>query len=502
MNATPVRLRAAVGLWAVAVAWVAGARTLAFGWAMIDDGVLVARRPTVFDPLQQPVGDLLLTPGMGHAMPVTNASLALDYALYGLSPGGWHATNVLWFAALLVTLSFLGLRVLRAERWPAAFAVASVVALVGWHPVTAEPLGWISSRKDLVAATFASAALLSIERTRWALAFAALALGAKSTMVALGPPLALGLWRAGASRTLLVRFGVGWTVVAVAAVALAKRQQAETWQRVMTSGEHLLAWAASTGDHLLRLLWPLDVPVYATPDVLLPSAFDGVVAMAVLGALLWALRRLQGLGQGDGDPFASATIPLGVFGAACALAPVVLGASSLVTALADRYVFAVWVPWGAFVLFGVVARLGQGPRAPRALAVASAAGALIAALLLPHHASRLEAWRSPVSFYERARVTDDLRASSTLGEAWSCYWRGSVFVASPDHERQSFAATPEERDLRLMLAYLSWNACAPGPRESCAEDDGLACRMRNLVRSDRDRAHRMWRQAPDLRVEQ
>lgn len=501
MTASPGRLRLAVGLWALAVAAVAGTASLGFDWAMIDDGVLVARRPTVFAPGSQPPWDLLTTPGMGHAMPVTNVTLAVDHALYGLNPSGWHASNVVWFAGVLALIAWLGVRVLQPSGWGGALTVAVLTALMGWHPITAEPLGWISSRKDLVAAAFATAAVLSLGRTHMTIVCAALALAAKSTMVALGPPLAVGLWLSGASRVVVARFAVGWALAGSVAVALARRQQAETWERTMSASERALAWVASTGDHIRRVLWPFDVPVYATPDVLAPTWGDVALTVAMLVALcasvwsLWSRRTALPNTAGSQDALADAALPLGVLGAVCALAPVVVGASSLVTALADRYVFAVWVPWVALASFGAVAHLQRSAALGWGRVLVTLAALALALALLPKHQQRLEAWRSPAAFYAHATTTADIRASDALGDAWSCYWRGSVFVASPDHARVSFAASDVERDLRLMLAYHAWNACAPGPSEGCAEDRALACAMRNLVRSDRDRALRLWRAA-------
>lgn len=487
------RTDALVAGWACVVALLAGGRTTNWGWAVIDDGVLVARRPTVTAPFEQPLLDLLLTPGMGHAMPVTNATLALDHALWGLAPGGWHASNVLWFALALAVSAVVARRWLHGvSRW----ALMAAVALVGWHPVLAEPVAWISSRKDLVAAAMVALALLPVvpradrappSRAALAASFAAasLALGAKSTVVAVGPALLLLWWRVGASRRALSVASAAWGVLGAGAIALAAWHQESTLRRGLDGAERLWAAVASLEHHLGRLA---GVPgaSYEMVATLTPSVWGVGLALATLATGVWAGTVFGRRGGRD------AAIPWAVLAGGMALGPVIFGASDLVTALADRYVLPVLLPPGLLLVAAGLERLPV-----RAVAPASALALALAALVArPAQAERMEAWRSPVSFYEAVATTHDLRASTTLPEAWSCYWRGSVFVASPDHDRVPFFESERDREIRLLLAYRFWDACtsADDAVATCRDsDDPLACELRRITRRDRDRALRMWR---------
>ena len=91
----------------------------------------------------------------GNWHPVTWISHMLDCELFGVSPGGHHAVNVLLHSAnaflLLVVLS----------RMTGAFwRSALVAALFAWHPLHVESVAWISERKDLLSTAFGLLALL------------------------------------------------------------------------------------------------------------------------------------------------------------------------------------------------------------------------------------------------------------------------------------------------------------------------------------------------------
>jgi tetratricopeptide (TPR) repeat protein len=85
----------------------------------------------------------------GNWHPLTWMSHMLDCQLYGLSPGGHHATNVLLhaFSAMLL---FLILDRMTGAFWRAAVAAA----LFAWHPLRVESVAWVSERKDVLSAVF------------------------------------------------------------------------------------------------------------------------------------------------------------------------------------------------------------------------------------------------------------------------------------------------------------------------------------------------------------
>ena len=81
--------------------------------------------------------------------PVTRLSLLLDYKLFGLRAGPYHAGNLI-IHCLAALLLFAWLRGATRLRWPSAF-VAFVFAL---HPLHVESVAWVSERKDVLCAFF------------------------------------------------------------------------------------------------------------------------------------------------------------------------------------------------------------------------------------------------------------------------------------------------------------------------------------------------------------
>ncbi|MDB4938829.1 MAG: hypothetical protein JWP87_5801 [Labilithrix sp.] len=86
--------------------------------------------------------------------PLTMLSLRADYEIGGLEPGSYHVTNLLLH--LCATIALL----LTARRLGASPAAATVAASV-WAlvPRSTECVAWVSGRADVLAATFAIAAI-------------------------------------------------------------------------------------------------------------------------------------------------------------------------------------------------------------------------------------------------------------------------------------------------------------------------------------------------------
>jgi len=103
------------------------------------------------------------------ARPLVNVSYAIDYAIWGgANPVGFHLTNVLvHMTNIVLLLQFArGLRwQRRAEGSPSELVVGVVAALLfAVHPALTQAVGYVSSRSDLLSATFVLAALLAARR--------------------------------------------------------------------------------------------------------------------------------------------------------------------------------------------------------------------------------------------------------------------------------------------------------------------------------------------------
>ncbi len=102
----------------------------------------------------------------GYWHPLTWVSHLIDVELFGLNPGGHHATNVLIHAINACLLMSLLLRMTGAF-WRSAF-VAAVFAI---HPLHVESVAWIAERKDVLSTMLMLLAMLAyvryVERTTW-----------------------------------------------------------------------------------------------------------------------------------------------------------------------------------------------------------------------------------------------------------------------------------------------------------------------------------------------
>lgn len=85
----------------------------------------------------------------GHFQPLAWLSLALDRALWGLDPRGFHLANL----ALHALSAYLLYRLLREL---AAGETAAALAATLWavHPLRVEPVAWVTERRELLATLF------------------------------------------------------------------------------------------------------------------------------------------------------------------------------------------------------------------------------------------------------------------------------------------------------------------------------------------------------------
>lgn len=137
---------------------------------------------------------LLTNRMLGTYQPLAWLSYALDFALWGMDPRGFHLTNLLFHAATAGVFCRLAAELFRrtglAEprvAW-AAFLAALLFAL---HPLRVESVAWASERRDVLCGLFylSCAWAWLLGRRGWSLAAFILALSAKGMAVTL--PLAL-----------------------------------------------------------------------------------------------------------------------------------------------------------------------------------------------------------------------------------------------------------------------------------------------------------------------
>lgn len=130
--------------------------SLANGFAY-DDVAVIQSRELLHDLGRLPeivTAEYWHEPGAGFYRPVTLVTYAVDWALWGGEPFGFHLTNVLLHAAvsLLVALLFL-----RFFPWWGALAGGLVFAI---HPVHTEAVANVVGRAELLTAVFVLAACI------------------------------------------------------------------------------------------------------------------------------------------------------------------------------------------------------------------------------------------------------------------------------------------------------------------------------------------------------
>ncbi len=229
--------------------------------------------------------------------PVLMASYAVDRALWGPSPAGFHATNLAIHLGVIVLIVALGRRLAR-DPWTPAFA-AGIFAL---HPINAEAVNYVTARSSSLMTLCLLGALWADERSEedrsrvWRIAayvLGAAALGTKEVAVVL--PALVIVWRRAAHGlrepwAVTVRRAAPWVILTGCYLGV------RTWVLWglgepavsgpgATLGQNTLfalkVYAASLG----HWVWPSGLAV----DHAWPIWVTGGEAVALVGALAVAL---------------------------------------------------------------------------------------------------------------------------------------------------------------------------------------------------------------------
>lgn len=287
-------------------------QVLTFSFVTKDDHNLIRKNPTVTHWASAPATDRCLTPEFTYAIPITVATWALDWQLWGGRAWGFHLTNLLIHILCGLVLW------LAARRWAGDLPALAGALLLLLHPVAAEPVSFITQRKDLLATLFA---LLALERTlaaarreapgpplALALAFAAAAGLCKPSALLLGPAV-LGVYAltrehgAGAGFPKLLSAGLALLAPVLLGLHLfVHRLRPGALDAGPTGVAERLALACHTVTHYAQsLLMPLSLsPKVPRPPLTLAwqpvlAALAVVAGLAGLGAWLWRRRHRRGL---------------------------------------------------------------------------------------------------------------------------------------------------------------------------------------------------------------
>jgi tetratricopeptide (TPR) repeat protein len=105
------------------------------------------------------IAEMFVPRTRGNYQPIRTLSSAIDYALWGARPFGFHLTNIILHAATVIGVWLLIRRLLPE---PVPWLAAIIFAV---HPIHVESVAWMSARKDVLSLTFFLLAVLLYERS-------------------------------------------------------------------------------------------------------------------------------------------------------------------------------------------------------------------------------------------------------------------------------------------------------------------------------------------------
>jgi len=293
--------RAAAGIFAVVVAAFLPALRYPFlSWDdrtnVVDNALLTFDGPGL--------AFMLTGARLGHWQPASWMSLALDRAMWGDNPLGFHLTNVLLHAAAAALLYFLARRLKLGEA-------ASILAALLWalHPLRVESVAWVTERRDVLCGVLSLGAALAycrgLDEPSWrrrAFVLTGLAMTSKVFAVVLPAVwLLLDLRLAGAPRWREKLFYLPLSLGALALNIAAQDAAGAAVSLAEFGVTHRLAQAFyGLAFYPWKTLFPSGLaPLYERSILLEPFPFS-VAAACVSTAVLYLLltrRRVDGAAQ-------------------------------------------------------------------------------------------------------------------------------------------------------------------------------------------------------------
>jgi len=429
-----------------------------------DDGRYILNNPVVHQlSLENLIRIFTSSTATDFYHPLHVLSHAIDYALWGTNPAGYHITNVI-LHGINSCLAYLTVRAITTHERVALF----VALLFAVHPINVEDVAWISERKTLLSTLFFFASLLSYfsyRRTgrtgKYVLSLVFFALSLLAKVFTLPLPLVLVAYE-----LLLTRHRIGWVRIApffaVSGAILAL-------SLYLYSSNSIAEQSALSADVLFGIVYPSMMPVFWKYLGLLlwPAQLSGYydttlyfsfLRFPVLAALLsWVLVTAAVFYKG------SAQLRFWYLWFWICLLP----ASNIIpnlTYYADRYMYTPEI--GIFVVaalgaksFGTYAS-ARMPCLQTGLVLAAAA--IILAYGIAAH-QRVDVWRNELTFWEdtAAKSPNMYKARLNLGVAYDNAGR------LDEAEREYLAALriydgPEVRmNLALLRSKRNLNRPAP-----------------------------------------
>jgi protein O-mannosyl-transferase len=406
---------------------------------------------------------------LGHWIPLTWLSLALDWHVWGMDPFGYHLTSLLLHGLAAALFYLVARRLLEAARphpGDAALTVGAAVAalLFAIHPLRAESVAWITERRDVLAGVFFLGATLAY-LGRWtpggaphprgglrylaSLALFVGALGSKSMTVTLpavllildvyplrrlGP--AAGGWIGGAARRVWLE-KAPFVLLGGAAAAIVISINRDLGNLAPMDRIGILDRLAISAYSLVFYLWktvvPLGLsPMYELPDPIEPWRWPFVgsaLAIVAVTAVAIALARRRPALLAAWAAYVLMALPV---------AGLVQNGFQIA---ADRYTYLPCLPW-ALLAGGGVASLVRGDSSRRTRLVPVGAALAVAAFILLGTMTwqQTRVWHDTETLWRRAlAIAPSSVAHSNLGLTLA---RGGNAEAAIPHYREAIRLRP------------------------------------------------------------
>ncbi|MBI5888945.1 MAG: tetratricopeptide repeat protein [Deltaproteobacteria bacterium] len=170
-----IKKRAAFVLWAFAalsaiITFLVYLPSLKSGFVNWDDPGYVYENPYIRTLGADFWKWAFTTPVQSLWHPLTLASYAINHAIWGIDPFGYHFDNVLFHSINTLLVFFLTIRLMESAGVRGLYSFKAICAglttalLFGLHPLHVESVSWISERKDVLSALFFLLSILAYLR--------------------------------------------------------------------------------------------------------------------------------------------------------------------------------------------------------------------------------------------------------------------------------------------------------------------------------------------------
>ncbi len=441
MNSVTNRLILRCGLLILVVAAVY-CSTLKHGFVW-DDGDIIVTNPLLEKLSNIPrffLAEDTIEGSTGYYRPITYISFALDRALWGTNPTGFHLTNLILHMAVVLLLYRVIAALFRREN------LALIAALLfSLHPLTVETVNFLSGgRNTLLSAAFALLSLLCYIRNRQLMAviFFTLAIFSKEFALLLPVIFFLYDWRL---RKNGIRYRIHIPYLIAVALYLTLRSLAVQSANFLSSINvfHALASPYLVARYALNMILPLQLQIIYDIHPRLPIILFCIVLLGLLLTAIYLLRRRDEL-----------FLPLCWF--LLFLLPVIniipLNSTSL---MADRYAYFSLMGF-VILLAGMVCR-GKGR-----------SGAVMTVLLLTFYAAvdlgRNRLWGDELSLFTGMTVEAPNKFIGFRNLGLYYYRKGDIPRAV--HNLEAAGAKPDNNGNFLIGdAYIFWKENMPEKAE-------------------------------------